>query len=80
MHDQTTLRSRRGPRILAALVFFAATTAGLHALSHHYGWRHSPWGSHHFAAERFCDEPNGLSDRAQPPSVSKQPSSLVDPL
>lgn len=68
---------RRGLRIaqfLTALAFFAATTAGLHALSDHYGWRHGQWGAHHSMGDHFHGERHSPSDATQQPSTPGQPS------
>ena len=49
-------RRARLARFLTALAFFAATTAGLHALADHYGWRqgHGPW-QHGLGWSQGCD-------------------------
>lgn len=63
---------RRGPRLarfLTALAFFAATTAGLHAMADHYGWRQSHWGQHHSGGLGWgtpCDD--------APANTPKQPT------
>jgi len=64
---------RRGPRLarfLTVLAAFAATTAGLHALSDHYGWRHHHGWSHHVGTQ---DVPSGLAL----PSPPTQPRPAV---
>jgi hypothetical protein len=60
MHNDHTHQNaqgyRRGPRLvrlLTAVAAFVVTTAGLHALSDHYGWRQGHWGSHHYSGNGF---------------------------
>lgn len=63
---------RRGPRIarfLTALAFFAATTAGLHALSDHYGWR-----PHHGGMHPSGDWGWSAPHDSPPASAPKQPT------
>ena len=69
------LGRRRAPRLaraLTALAMFAATTAGLHALSDHYGWPVHHWSGYHhggWGANAPCD--NGT---ASTPSAPRLPS------
>lgn len=65
---------RRGPRLarfLIVLLAFAATTAGLHALSDHYGWHDHHWGSHHFGA---MHAPSDTAGTATAPVPTAQPA------
>ena len=68
MHSHHHPGLRRGPRLarfLTALAFFAATTAGLHALSDHYGWQSHHGGSHSLGWGGACaDTPAGPSKPA----------------
>lgn len=68
-HNHPTRGLRRGPRIarfLTALAFFAATMAGLHALSDHYGWRQGHWGPHHSSGYGYFGATDAACDKAQP--------------
>jgi hypothetical protein len=60
-------------RFLTALAFFAATTAGLHALSDHYGWRTGHWGMHQHSGYGFPGSWEAPADKAQP-ATPKQPT------
>lgn len=78
MHDHSNHAhgSRRGPRLarfLTALAVFVATTAGLHALSDHYGWRQNHWGMHHHGGYGFPGNWDAPADKMQP-AVPKQPT------
>jgi hypothetical protein len=67
-HNHPTRGLRRGPRIarfLTALAFFAATMAGLHALSDHYGWRQGHWGPNHSSGYGFFGASDAACDKAQ---------------
>ena len=79
-HHNNYPRSQRIAHFLTALAFFAATTAGLHALSDHYGWRHGPWGAHHAMGNHFHSGWDAPRDTTQQPSTPKQPSSSNDSL
>ena len=79
-HPRSHRRGQRIARFLTALAFFAATTTGLHALSDHYGWRHGPWGAHHFMGYHSRDGWGAPRDATQQPSTPKQPSSYIAPL
>jgi hypothetical protein len=82
-YDNFSRSHRRGKRIahfLTALAFFAATTAGLHALSNHYGWRNGPWGAHHAMGQHFHGGWDAPRDVTQQPSPTKQPSLSINPL
>ncbi len=77
MYDYATPNHgpRRGPRIarfLTALAFFAAATAGLHALSDHYGWHHSR--AHHTMGYGWHAPWDAQCDAAQPSGTPKQPT------
>lgn len=79
MHQQANYphSHRRGLRIalfLTAVAFFAATTAGLHSLSDHYGWRHGHWGAHHSMGDHFHGRSDAPNNATQQPSTPKQPS------
>jgi hypothetical protein len=73
-------RYRRGPRLarfLTALAVFAATTASLHALSDHYGWRQGHWGSHYSNGYGFhggWGEPCNDAQPSAQPGTPKQPT------
>jgi len=66
--SQHNPQRRRGPRLarfLIVLAAFAATTAGLHALSDHYGWRHHG-GPHHVSSLAAPNGPAAPSPQSQP--------------
>lgn len=70
-------RYRRGPRLarfLTALAVFAATTASLHALSDHYGWRQSHWGWHHSSSYGGWGAPCDSEQPSAQPGTPKQPT------
>jgi hypothetical protein len=67
-------RGQRIARFLTVLAFFAATTAGLHALSDHYGWRHGSWGAHHSMGYGFHGGWDAPCDAPQQPRTPKQPT------
>lgn len=73
-HHQHPRGYRRGPRLarlLTALAVFAATTASLHALADHYGWRQAGWGGHHYSGYGFPGSGDGRCDGAQPGTAGK---------
>lgn len=50
-------RGQRFARLLTVLVFFAATSAGLHAMSERYGWREGRhWGHPTSGWMAGCDD------------------------
>ncbi|NVO06510.1 MAG: hypothetical protein HXX19_11530 [Rhodoferax sp.] len=60
---------RRGPRLarlLTVVAAFAATTAGLHALSDHYGWRQRHWGSPTYNSYGWPGSEGHGCDNSQP--------------
>jgi hypothetical protein len=71
-HAQGYRRGLRIARFLTALAVFASTTAGLHALSNHYGWQHGHWGAHHYSGYGLHSDWDARCDSAQP-STPKQP-------
>ena len=75
-HHDHTHGHRRGPRLARLLTVgavFAATTAGLHARSDHYGWRQGHWGAHHHSSYGFPGSWDAPCDTAQP-ATPKQPT------
>jgi hypothetical protein len=71
-HKQGPRRGLRFTRFFTALAVFAATTAGLHALSDHYGWRQGHWGTHQHSYG-FPGSWDAPCDKAQP-GAPKQPT------
>ena len=68
--------NHRGPRFarwLIVLATFALTTAGLHALSDHYGWRQGHWGGHVYNGYGFPGNDGQGCDNTLP--VTPKPAS-----
>ena len=79
-HHHHYTRRQRIALFLTALAFFAATSAGLHALSDQYGWRHGPWGAHHAMGDHSRDGWDAPRDATPKPNTPKPPSSSIAPL